>query len=459
MADRKSRTILEKLTSRLDEEIAEEFDPACRFNNKEEFTQYITEGTLLNVSRIGAKALSIPCGEYVVWANDAGHTMLVPLNTMKPDQEVYSEMGHYDVLTPNLLNNWDKVNRTLAEYGGLLGSGRRETVPEIMHGKQEITALGLSVQDFHKLNERDREAAIKYEKSRTTDERAHMKEVISKINWELRNAGGWDNQPLHKRAAIMATDPRFSEWWSTPTGEFWRVQAREAQQLSHGQQTADFERDMHSKIKETDIDAAELEGHRDEERKRKEKRLEDLGMDKKEIADLLGNGDSEEIDFGTANENIQRALEYGILEDEEGATAGSPGEERDEEGQFRSRINDATVDRHALARAIKASGKSEQEIADEAGVDKSTVSRWLRVPKTGAKKDPGGRNPGMANFGKLLKVLPGLDAQQAIPDILGGLAKSTGKSKPRKKTRGSGQTNRAQGDTRRASGGWTQGNA
>ena len=271
MTDKKSKTILEKLISRLDEEIAEEFDPACQFNNKEEFTQYITEGTLLNVSRVGAKALSIPCGEYVVWANDAGHTMLVPLNTMKPDQEVYSEMEHYDVLTPNLLNNWNKVNRTLAEHGGIL-----------------------------------------------------------------------EDEPY------SATQEK---------------------------------------------------------------------------------------------------------------TTGSPGEERDEEGLFRSRINDATVDRHALARAIKASGKSEQEIADEAGVDKSTISRWLRVPKTGAKKDPGGRNPGMANFGKLLKVLPGLDAQQAIPDILGGLAKSTGKSKPRKKTRGSGQTNRAQGDTRRASGGWTQGNA
>ena len=448
MADKKSRTILEKLISRLDEEIAEEFDPACRFNNKEEFTRYITEGTLLNVSRIGAKALSIPCGEYVVWANDAGHTMLVPLNTTKSDQEVYSEMGHYDVLTPNLLNNWDKVNRTLAEYGGIFGSGRRDTVPDKMHGKQEITALGLSVKDFHSMTEHNRDAAIEYEKSRTEEERKHMKDVIHSINAELRDSGGWDNQPLHKRAAIMATDPRFSEWWGTPTGEFWRVQAREAQQLSHGQGQAEFERDIHSKIKKTDIDAAELKSYRDKERKKQ--RLQGKG---------LSDGDSEEIDFDTANENIQRALEYGILEDEEGKIAGSSDEERDEEGQFRSRINDATVDRHALARAIKASGKSEQEIADEAGVDKSTVSRWLRVPKTGAKKDPGGRNPGMANFGKLLKVLPGLDAQQAIPDILGGLAKSTGKSKSRKKTRGSGQTNRAQGDTRRASGGWTQGNA
>jgi len=281
MADQKSKTILEKLTSRLDEEIAEEFDPACQFNNKEEFTQYITEGTLLNVSRIGAKALSIPCGEYVVWANDAGHTMLVPLNTTKLDQEVYSEMGHYDVLTPNLLNNWDKVNRTLAEHGA--------------------------------------------------------------------NFGG------------------------------------------------------------------------------------------------------EEMDFSTANENIQRALEYGILEDEEAEATGPPGEERDEEGLFQSRINDATVDRTALARAFKASGLTLQQLADKVGVHKSALSRWMRT-------GDGGRNPTATHLGAIKRVL-GIDAETVLPDILGDTRKSTEKSEKRKKTRGSGQTNRAKGDTRRASGGWTKGNA
>ena len=270
MANKKSKTIFEKLTFKLDENIAENVDPNSQFKTKKEFNQCLTEGTLLNVGKIGARALSIPCGEYVVWANDPGHTMLVPLDATKPNKEVYSEMEHYDVLTLDLLNNWDKVSRTLAEY-----------------------------------------------------------------------------------TQILEDD-------------------------------------------DDDDDASDT-------------------------------------------------------------SAAAADDERDEEGQYQSRIDKKSVDRHALARAIEASGKTEQEIADAAGVDKSTVSRWLRVPKGGANKDPGGRNPGVANLGKILKVLPGLDAKQAIPDVLGGLARSTSKSK-KTKTRGSGQKNRAKGDTRRAEGGWNKGN-
>jgi hypothetical protein len=87
-----------------------------RFDNPAELSHHLSEGALLNVSIIGSRALSIPSGEYMVWATDAGHTMLVPIEGRQPSKEVF-EAAHnnYEITTPDLLRHWNKVERVLAE--------------------------------------------------------------------------------------------------------------------------------------------------------------------------------------------------------------------------------------------------------------------------------------------------------------------------------------------------------
>lgn len=86
------------------------------FKSKFHLSQYLSEGALLNVGVLASKALSVPCGEYMVWMTDAGHTMLVPTADGKSQKEVYeSSSQQYDIFTNTLLQNWNKLSRTLSE--------------------------------------------------------------------------------------------------------------------------------------------------------------------------------------------------------------------------------------------------------------------------------------------------------------------------------------------------------
>lgn len=88
-----------------------------RFDNQQEFENYLSEGSLLNVSVLASKALSIPNGEYLVWVTDTGHTMLVPTAARNQGpKEVYEQnRDGYEVLTKDLMRNWNKLERTIAE--------------------------------------------------------------------------------------------------------------------------------------------------------------------------------------------------------------------------------------------------------------------------------------------------------------------------------------------------------
>ena len=86
------------------------------FKSQSELQQHLSEGSLLNVGVLASKALSIPCGEYMVWMTDAGHTMLVPTATVSSQKEVYEgETPQYDIFTNTLLQNWHKLSSTITE--------------------------------------------------------------------------------------------------------------------------------------------------------------------------------------------------------------------------------------------------------------------------------------------------------------------------------------------------------
>lgn len=83
------------------------------FDNISEFRNYLTEGALLNINVLASKALSIPSGQYMVWATDAGTTMLVPCKTT--NREVFENHRTETIHTSRLMQQWNKINKILAE--------------------------------------------------------------------------------------------------------------------------------------------------------------------------------------------------------------------------------------------------------------------------------------------------------------------------------------------------------
>lgn len=91
-------------------------DDLSRFVNGRELKEYLMEGSLLNIGKISSEALSVPNGKYIVWTTDAGHTMLVPVESFRAMEEVYeNENKHYEVFTPDLVGNWRDINKVLHE--------------------------------------------------------------------------------------------------------------------------------------------------------------------------------------------------------------------------------------------------------------------------------------------------------------------------------------------------------
>lgn len=95
-----------------------------RFDSSKDFAAHLAEGALLNVSVLASKALSVPCGEYMVWMTDAGHTMLVPTTQRTNPREVFEQSREqYEVMTRDLLTNWNRIERVLTEtYGSNAGN-------------------------------------------------------------------------------------------------------------------------------------------------------------------------------------------------------------------------------------------------------------------------------------------------------------------------------------------------
>lgn len=84
------------------------------FESQADLRSHIVEGAILNVNGLAANNLSIPSGKYVVWANNAKHTTLVPIKFAH--KEVFeNHQDKYDLFTSNLIRNWNYLERILAE--------------------------------------------------------------------------------------------------------------------------------------------------------------------------------------------------------------------------------------------------------------------------------------------------------------------------------------------------------
>jgi transcriptional regulator with XRE-family HTH domain len=120
----KSLTFEEKLDNRFaPSPIVADFDillsaaaDTNSFQSPDELANYLSEGALLQLNKIGSQALSIPCGEYMVWTTDRGNTMLVPTDLKAPESEVFEDReDQYELFTPDLLNNFNCFGKAILE--------------------------------------------------------------------------------------------------------------------------------------------------------------------------------------------------------------------------------------------------------------------------------------------------------------------------------------------------------
>jgi len=92
------------------------------FQSRDDLENYLSEGAMLQINKLGAHALSIPNGEYIVWTTDAGNTMLVPTASQRPAQEVFeASTEQYELFTKDLLDNYNSCGKAILEYseGGM----------------------------------------------------------------------------------------------------------------------------------------------------------------------------------------------------------------------------------------------------------------------------------------------------------------------------------------------------
>lgn len=82
---------------------------AHKFDSKADLQKYISEGVLLNVNKLSSKALSIPCGEYMVLNVGEEYAVMVPTHTAP---EIHKESDNkFEVATKDVLQAWNKLER------------------------------------------------------------------------------------------------------------------------------------------------------------------------------------------------------------------------------------------------------------------------------------------------------------------------------------------------------------
>jgi len=135
---------------------------------------------------------------------------------------------------------------------------------------------------------------------------------------------------------------------------------------------------------------------------------------------------------------------------------GGDEDEFEKEGEFKSKVDPATVDRSPMLRAMEQQGHSVTSLARAVGVDVPAISRLLRTPKD-RQGDPGGRNPSIGTASAIANELR-MDVEALFPDIFGVPQSGLG---PRDQpgNRGSGMSGSAHGSARKgkATQKWTQG--
>lgn len=88
---------------------------AHRFDNQEQFKQYLTEGALLNINSFASQLIGVPEGEYLIYNLGPDKTILVPTRTMQ-ETDFRHKPKAFEVFTPVLTGSWSRFE-ILTEAG------------------------------------------------------------------------------------------------------------------------------------------------------------------------------------------------------------------------------------------------------------------------------------------------------------------------------------------------------
>jgi DNA-binding XRE family transcriptional regulator len=106
-----------------------------RFDNQIQFSQYLTEGIILNVNRLVSQSIGIPQGEYVLYNITPEKAMLVPTDEITVQETDFSKLPKtFEIHTSKLLGCWNKIEGTITEADTANVSGR----PPRRFGHKEI---------------------------------------------------------------------------------------------------------------------------------------------------------------------------------------------------------------------------------------------------------------------------------------------------------------------------------
>ena len=122
-------------TSRTIDEMVRMASSPRRFDSRQQFARYLTEGTLLNVNRLVSLSINIPCGEYVVYRMTPQKSVLVPTSEITVEHTDFTRAPKaYEVFNTQLLGCWNKIDKTLTEdeFEG------NEDGPEIVNRQGEL---------------------------------------------------------------------------------------------------------------------------------------------------------------------------------------------------------------------------------------------------------------------------------------------------------------------------------
>ena len=107
-----------------------------RFDNKNQFAQYLTEGVVLNINRLVSQGLGIPQGEYVLYNITTEKAMLVPTTEVTVQETDFTKSPKtFEVYTNRLLGCWNKIEGTITEAEG---DADETGKPPRRYGRKEI---------------------------------------------------------------------------------------------------------------------------------------------------------------------------------------------------------------------------------------------------------------------------------------------------------------------------------
>ncbi|MCK9558616.1 MAG: helix-turn-helix domain-containing protein [Candidatus Cloacimonetes bacterium] len=102
-----------------------------RFDDKRQFSQYLSEGVILNINRMVSQNIGIPQGEYVLYSITQKKAMLVPTAEVTVQETDFTKSPKmFEIYTNKLLGCWNKIEGTITEAD--------EDAPPKRYGHKEI---------------------------------------------------------------------------------------------------------------------------------------------------------------------------------------------------------------------------------------------------------------------------------------------------------------------------------